>query len=428
MICRALRAASLVAGAWAMLLGLWAPASSVFGCVSERPSGDFLPSSHSTCGADTVVTVRKIEQFDLALEAENVKVAGLNTDQLMLLERLRRVRSLHLDVAALDEAVLEKVAALGTLERLEIWRVAWGTSPILRALSKSKSLKTLCIRLCTGWNDAVLAGICTITSLQEVDLSHIGPVSAKALAGLEHLPQLQKLVLWGSDILADHNCAFIAELKSLRQLTIWASKPLGGVLVSSVSKLPLIKLALCDMGSASLSDWERLSKHETLEDLEVSPSCRESDKAVAALLSMRKLRRLTLWSSWEITGNFMLSLGKNDTLQELVLFDRFDKVPESKWNAATNVSLRKLVVWSPNVAKGIVPGLPGWANLSILELDDGSELSRDDLSTIFALPAITDLTVRRVSKSACSDDDLRSLCEALRKRRGDALKSLSVTR
>lgn len=335
MICRALSVASRVAGALVLMLGLGPPGSTVFGCVAEGPSGAFLPSTPSRCGADTVVTVRKIEQFDLALEAENVKVAGLNTDQLMSLERLRRVRSLHLDVAGLDEAVLEKVAALGTLERLEIWRVAWGASPILRALSKSKSLKTLCIRLCTGWNDAVLVGICTITSLQEVDLSDIGPVSANALAGLEHLPQLQTLVLWGSDILADHNCAFIAKLKSLRQLTIWASKPLGGVLVSSVSKLPLIKLALCDMRSASLSDWERLSKHETLEDLNVGPSCRESDKAVAALLSMRKLRKLTLWSSWEINGDFMLSLGKNDTLQELVLFGRFDNVPESKWNAAT---------------------------------------------------------------------------------------------
>lgn len=428
MIPRISYTALLVTGVWTLLMGVYASPSPGIKCFAEQQSGVVQPVPLATCGDDTVFHVRKVEHFEQALDAENVKVSGLNTDQLLSLEKLRKVRRLHLDVHALDEAVLTKVATLGTLETLEIWGVKWGTSPILRALSKSRSLKVLWIRLCTGWNDAVLAGLCTITNLQEVDLSGIDSVSAKALAELENLPRLQKLVLWGSDTLADHNCAFIAKLHSLRQLTIWTTKPLGSVLVSSVSKLPLIKMEIRDMGAASLSDWERLSKHKTLEDVNVGVSCRESDKAIAALLSMRKLRRLHLWSSMEVNGDFLRSLESNDTLQELILFGWFDSVPESKWGAVSKASVRKLVVWAPFVAKNIIPSLSGWANLSILELDDGSELSRDEISAIFALPAITHLTVRRVSKSAISDDELSSMREALKRRRGDALKSLSVTR
>ncbi len=163
-----------------------------------------------------------------SLRALNLSNCALLDRDLMALESLPKLRNLQIDYSGITGAALAKSKLLPKLETLSIVGIK-DCAPVLVALSKTNSIKTLFLDRCK-LADAEIADIAKLTSLEHLSLK------------------------W--DGLTDSNLAKLTVLKNLTEINVYGNN-LTQVSQYTLSKFPLLRDRLLPVAKKGEADWGR---------------------------------------------------------------------------------------------------------------------------------------------------------------------------
>jgi hypothetical protein len=202
-----------------------------------------------------------------AIEAFKHRSTIVSDDGLENLAKSKTLRSLLAQDFAISSASGRHLAAIPTLESLEIFR-------------------------CQGFGSEGVLALAPLTKLERLTLRDLPEVDDAALAVLAELPNLKRLYLHELPSVSDEGLAHLAAAKNLQVLDIWAVPRMTDAAVAAIASLPNLKeLSIRETGVSEAS-LEKIAAMPSLVSLtfkngNVSP-------AAAAKLSTKTWKKLDL--------------------------------------------------------------------------------------------------------------------------------------
>ena len=202
-----------------------------------------------------------------ALEAFKHRSTIVSDDGLENLAESKTLRSLLAQDFAISNASGRHLAAIPTLESLEIFR-------------------------CQGFGSEGVLALAPLAQLERLTLRDLPEVDDPALAVLAQLPNLKRLYLHELPSVSDEGLAHLAAAKNLQVLDIWAVPRMTDAAVAALSSLPNLKeLSIRETGVSEAS-LETIAALPSL----VSLTFKNGDvsSAAAEKLSTKKWKKLDL--------------------------------------------------------------------------------------------------------------------------------------
>jgi hypothetical protein len=242
-----------------------------------------------------LATLTGLETLYLAPKDDALTDAGLAS-----LAKLTKLRRLSIYSAKVTQKGFRHLAGLTALEELstgtELGDVALKH---MRGMKKLRELSVGSTKAGKGLTDAGLAALENHPALRKLRITHPGAFimaepqfSAKGLAHLAALKELESLTLYGSPALDGEGLAGVKELQKLRELEVLASREqLTAASTAHLSDLRgLRRLRLDNVAEDALRNVAKIPHLEELDLL----STTVGDKGVAHLAGMRSLTSLNL--------------------------------------------------------------------------------------------------------------------------------------
>lgn len=202
-----------------------------------------------------------------ALEAFKHRSTIVSDDGLENLAESKTLRSLLAQDFAISNASGRHLAAIPTLESLEIFR-------------------------CQGFGSEGVLALAPLAKLERLTLRDLPEVDDSALSVMAQLPNLKRLYLHELPSVSDEGLAHLAAAKSLQVLDIWAVPRMTDAAVAAIASLPNLKeLSIRETGMSEAS-LDALAAMPSLVSLtfkngDISPGAAEK-------LSAKKWKKLDL--------------------------------------------------------------------------------------------------------------------------------------
>ena len=202
-----------------------------------------------------------------ALEAFKHRSTIVSDDGLENLAESKTLRSLLAQDFAISNASGRHLAAIPTLESLEIFR-------------------------CQGFGSEGVLALAPLAKLERLTLRDLPEVDDAALAVLAQLPNLKRLYLHELPSVSDEGLAHLAAAKNLQVLDIWAVPRMTDAAVAALSSLPNLKELSIRETAVSEASLETIAALSSL----VSLTFKNGDvsSAAAEKLSTKKWKKLDL--------------------------------------------------------------------------------------------------------------------------------------
>lgn len=202
-----------------------------------------------------------------ALEAFKHRSTIVSDDGLENLAESKTLRSLLAQDFAISNASGRHLAAIPTLESLEIFR-------------------------CQGFGSEGVLALAPLAKLERLTLRDLPEVDDAALAVLAQLPNLKRLYLHELPSVSDEGLAHLAAAKNLQVLDIWAVPRMTDAAVAALSPLPNLKeLSIRETGTSEAS-LDTIAALPSLVSLTFKNGAVSS--AAAEKLSTKKWKKLDL--------------------------------------------------------------------------------------------------------------------------------------
>jgi len=320
------------------------------------------------------------------------------------LRSLSSLRSLELTESRVGDAGIAVLKNLPTLEYLDLWTAATGAG--LKQLGQSPRLRWMRIRM--GRIGAPpLAELASLPRLEHLCLWGTTGLTDQHIKYLEGLTHLKSLTLWGVQDpgLTDASLASIGKLTSLEEL--YFVRTAARFTSAGVAHLKGLKnLKKVDFGQAIISD-------DSVRELVSMPGLRvingglplTADSA-KTFVQFRDLKSLDVGLKDQTTPGAVSSLFALASLEELRFTGSAVGVSLSDKNVAGIKSLgrlKRLLLWSDNLTDRCVPSIGKLTQLESLDL--GADVTKRGLNQLNALTHLQTLAVMpRLGDSGVIDE------------------------
>lgn len=366
------------------------------------------------------------------LERLSIHHAPFSDAGFMQLQKMRSLRELELSYMKVTEAALGSLEALPVLERIRLTGETF-TGKGGPHLSRLKHLRSLNYFLAWVVDDG-LQELQNHPSLEELDLCGCRGVTKKGLAQLTSVPLLQSLHLYQCGI-ADADLALLRQFPRLRKLS------LGGPDLTDAGMQHLEELT--NLHSLNLGWYERLGDKglkcleplKDLEELDLSQT-RVTDRGLAGLRGMTKLKKLSLLTNKKIVGwGFAYLVGIGPTgeplpgtglqdLRELQL--NYTSVDDSVMEYLARFSrLEYLGLSNTKITGSALEGLAGFSQLKKLDLWD-LPIADADLAPLKSLTNLEELDLSYTRVTAAGLEQLLPSLKHLRRLRVEGVQMPSA--
>ena len=193
-----------------------------------------------------------------ALEAFKHRSTIVSDDGLENLAESKTLRSLLAQDFAISNASGRHLAAIPTLESLEIFRCQGFGSEGVLALAPLAKLERLTLRDLPEVDDAALAVLAELPSLKRLYLHELPSVSDDGLAHVAAAKNLQVLDIWAVPRMTDAAVAAIASLPNLKELSI-RETGVSEASLEAIAAMPSLVSLTFKNGAVSSTAAEKLS-------------------------------------------------------------------------------------------------------------------------------------------------------------------------
>lgn len=320
------------------------------------------------------------------------------------LSRLGAVVELNLHKTATDEKVIQELAALPSLSRLQKLDLSMThvANAGLASLQKFSELREL--NASHMWLGSKAEPLFSCYSLESLDLS-VNSLTGHDLEGIDRLTQLRKLAIDTSD-LGDELVPYLVRLARLHSLTIRCGGGDQSITDDGVIELvsgllsqapdmgpPLEKLVLFRQDVGARGIIEGVSKLKNLRELELVGSA-IGDEGVRAIAQMKQLEDLKIFGrvcSPEALGD----LAQLRNLRRLIL--SYTTVTDEVLDAYRSLTeLRILGLWrSFDITDAGVAHLLNLSRLEEVNLGSAKNLTDASTLTLAQLPSLKRLAISR---------------------------------
>gem|GEM_PF-6929612 len=248
----------------------------------------------------------KIEQNDKG------EITGLSTSAtdfsyavLKLLPELSKLEKIEIPNASrIDLSQLANIATIQKLKELSLQNAMRMTEKGLEEIAKLKNLQKFTL---TGYRKGGISIIAKLTKLTSLDLSNTG-IDEKSLKMLHSLKNLKELKISNCRLLNKMNPQTLAKFTSLERLSVsnnfWFTDRHLAELVK-LKKLKYLDLWFVNIGNESLKTLQSFS---ALRSLKISGS-KLTDEGIAHLVALKNLEELNFYRT-KITDKAMNSIGR----------------------------------------------------------------------------------------------------------------------
>jgi hypothetical protein len=193
-----------------------------------------------------------------AVEAFKHRSTIVSDDGLENLAESKTLRSLLAQDFAISNASGQHLAAIPTLESLEIFRCQGFGSEGVLALAPLAKLERLTLRDLPEVDDAALAVLAQLPNLKRLYLHELPSVGDEGLAHLAAAKNLQVLDIWAVPRMTDAAVAAIASLAHLKELSI-RETGVSEASLDALAAMPALVSLTFKNGAVSAAAAEKLS-------------------------------------------------------------------------------------------------------------------------------------------------------------------------